>query len=218
MLAKARPLFGNPETKPLGLLWLFCPYPVVARGLAEILRKEARVLYKREPRKEEGEEAPSVVLFCPNGEDVAREVERLRSLVPDAPVVLILGFGAHDDLALVRSAIRAGAGGFINLGMRSSQIVRALYMTAEGELVVPRELVAGLMRGEDEGEEPPDLSVLTARQREILNLVGEGLTNAQIAKRVFLSEYTVKQHLRAAYKLLGVRNRTEAARLLRVGA
>ena len=215
MLANARPQFGGPEAKPLGTVWLFCPYPVVARGLVEILRKEARVLHRRELR--EGEEAPSFVLFCPNSEDVAREVKRLRSLVPDAPV-LVLGFGGHDELALVRSAIRAGACGFIHLGMQPSQIVSALTLASEGEFVIPTELVAGLIKGEDEGEEPPDLSVLTARQREILNLVGEGLTNAQIAERVFLSEYTVKQHLRAAYKLLGVRNRTEAARLLWVGA
>jgi DNA-binding NarL/FixJ family response regulator len=48
-----------------------------------------------------------------------------------------------------------------------------------------------------------------------LELLSEGLTNAQIAKRLFLTESTVKQHLRQAYKALGVSNRTEAARLLR---
>jgi DNA-binding NarL/FixJ family response regulator len=54
-----------------------------------------------------------------------------------------------------------------------------------------------------------------ARQREILEHLSEGLTNAQIAKRLFLTESTVKQHLRQAYKALGVSNRTEAARLIR---
>jgi DNA-binding NarL/FixJ family response regulator len=59
------------------------------------------------------------------------------------------------------------------------------------------------------------LRVLTPRQREILELVVEGLSNARIAERLFLTESTIKQHLRAAYKLLNVRNRTEAAKLLR---
>jgi DNA-binding NarL/FixJ family response regulator len=49
----------------------------------------------------------------------------------------------------------------------------------------------------------------------VLDLLAEGLTNAQIAKRLYLAESTVKQHLRAAYKLLGVENRTQAARLVR---
>ena len=54
-----------------------------------------------------------------------------------------------------------------------------------------------------------------ARQREILEHLSEGLTSAQLAKRLFLTESTVKQHLRQAYKALGVSNRTEAARLIR---
>jgi DNA-binding NarL/FixJ family response regulator len=60
-----------------------------------------------------------------------------------------------------------------------------------------------------------DLTVLTSRQREIMGLVGEGLSNAQIAQRLFVTESTIKQHLRTAYKALNVRNRVQAARLLR---
>ena len=75
-----------------------------------------------------------------------------------------------------------------------------------------RDLVPNLIQEEDTH---PELLALTARQREILELVGEGLTNAQIARRLFLSEGTVKQHLRAAYKLLNVRSRVQAIKLLR---
>jgi DNA-binding NarL/FixJ family response regulator len=64
-------------------------------------------------------------------------------------------------------------------------------------------------------EQPPDLCGLSASQREILEHLSEGLTNAQIAKRLFLTESTVKQHLCQAYKALGVSNRTEAAKLIR---
>src|SRR5215211_6347352 len=53
------------------------------------------------------------------------------------------------------------------------------------------------------------------RQREILGYVVEGLSNAEIARRLYLSESTIKQHLRAAYKLLEISNRTEAAKLIR---
>jgi DNA-binding NarL/FixJ family response regulator len=64
------------------------------------------------------------------------------------------------------------------------------------------------------GEESADLNVLSHRQREILGLVAEGRSNAQIAAHLYLSESTIKQHLRAAYKALGVRNRGEAAQLI----
>jgi DNA-binding NarL/FixJ family response regulator len=78
--------------------------------------------------------------------------------------------------------------------------------------VVPRDLLKELLV-----DEPPvDLSsTLRPRKREILELVAKGLSNAEIARRLYLSESTIKQHLRGAYKALGVKNRTEAARVFR---
>ena len=103
-------------------------------------------------------------------------------------------------------------GGLLGAGMRPERILRAVRAALRGETVLPRALLAEWV---DE-HRPPDLGVLlSARQREILGLLAEGATNAQIAGRLFLSESTVKQHLRAAYKTLGVRNRREAAALWR---
>jgi DNA-binding NarL/FixJ family response regulator len=95
--------------------------------------------------------------------------------------------------------------------MTPEQILRALSVAAKGKLVVPRELLEDLFTADS----TTDFPLLTHRQQEVLRLVGEGLSNAEIAERLFLSESTVKQHLRKAYRLLGVRNRTEAVRLLR---
>ncbi len=71
----------------------------------------------------------------------------------------------------------------------------------------------GLVVGEESLPEP-NIHLLSARQREILELVAEELPNAQIARRLFITESTVKQHLHKAYKILGVRNRREAAKFL----
>ncbi len=143
------------------------------------------------------------------GEDVAREVTALQGLVPDASIV-VLGLSSG-DLPLAHAALRAGARGFLHLEMQPSQIARALRLACQGEVVFPRNMVTHLI-----GEEtPPELPALTARQREILELVGEGLTNAQIARRLFLAECTVKQHLRGAYKVLDVGSRVQAVALLR---
>ncbi len=117
-------------------------------------------------------------------------------------------------LPLARAALRTGARGFIYAGMQPEQIIRALRVAAEGEIVAPRKLLEYLIANENSA----DLNSLSARQRQILELVREGLTYAEIANRLFLTESTVKQHLRAAYKILGVSNRTEAAKLMRDSA
>jgi DNA-binding NarL/FixJ family response regulator len=145
-------------------------------------------------------------------EEAAREVGRVRSREAPGAAVVVMGLGA--DLALARAALRAGAQGYVHAGMQPRQIARALSVAASGEVAVPRELLKGLVAE----EAPADLGALSARQREVLSLVAEGMTNAQIAGRLYLSESTVKQHLRGAYKVLGVKNRTGAARLLRDSA
>lgn len=193
------------EHKPLGLVWIKCPYPVLALGLEKILGAEAHVYRGIHPPTRVDF---SSIVYCPNGEDVASEIRRLRDLVPDVPNIV---FGLNVDPGLAKDAIRAGARGFIHAGMPPAQIVRALFLASRGEVVIPREILQSFVVG----EMLPNIKDLTVRQLEILKLITEGLTNAQIAQQLFLSEFTVKQHLRAAYKTLKVHNRTEAAKLFR---
>jgi DNA-binding NarL/FixJ family response regulator len=141
-------------------------------------------------------------------EGVSDSVMRIKEENPEASVLV---FGLHEDLPLARTALRAGARGFIHAGMRPEQLLRAVEVAAEGEIVAPRRLLEYLINH----EEHTDLGALTARQREILSLVVEGLSNAEIGRRLYLSESTIKQHLRAAYKALNVSNRTEAAKMIR---
>ena len=132
-----------------------------------------------------------------------------QDLSPEAVPVVV--FGLQLDLPLARDALRAGASGFVHAEMTPDQLVRAVAVAARGELVAPRELLRYVLIDDQSG----DLAALSIRQREILGHVVEGLSNAEIGRRLYLSESTIKQHLRAAYKLLGVSNRTEAANLFR---
>ena len=189
------------EPKPLGTVRIECSYPVLAFALKEMLKEEAHVY---EGRKPWGMEDPSfIILFASGNTNVASEVRRLCGLAPDAAVLV---FGLHIDARLADNALRAGARGFMHAGMQPEQIVRALRLASKGEVSVPEELLESSVA---------ELAVLTRRQQEILGLASEGLSNAQIGERLFLTESTVKQHLYKAYRLLGVRNRTEAAKLLR---
>jgi DNA-binding NarL/FixJ family response regulator len=192
---------------------LKCPYPLVTLGLEQVLGAagyEVRSGLKDPPMGE----SPSVVIYSPNndediGEDVAQGVKSLQTLLPEACIV-VLGLGSSDP-TIAYAALRAGARGYLSLDMEPLQIARALRLACQGEVVFPRELTTDLLMWRKHS----NLLALTARQREILELVGEGLTNAGIAQRLYLAEGTVKQHLRATYKLLEVRSRTQAVKFLR---
>jgi DNA-binding NarL/FixJ family response regulator len=198
---------GSTEHKPLGLVWLECPHSVIRLGLEGALNEQAQLHIGREAPKD----APNCVILCVNGpENLTGDVRRLQELNPDAPVLV---FGPHLNLRLASAALRSGASGFIHAEMTPGQMVHALAVVIGGEGVAPRRLLRYLVSREDS----VDLDMLSVRQREILELVVEGFSNAQIAERLFLAETTVKQHLRAAYKRLGVSSRTQAARLISSG-
>jgi DNA-binding NarL/FixJ family response regulator len=136
-------------------------------------------------------------------------VEFCREQSPDAPPVVVIS--PQLDLPLAREALRAGASGFVHAEMMPDQLVRALAVATRGDLVAPRELLRYVLTN----DQSSDLAALSARQREILGHVVEGLSSAEIGRRLYLSESTIKQHLRAIYRVLGVRNRTEAAKTMR---
>ncbi len=191
---------------PQRTIWLDCdPNSVMIVGLKRTLEQRARV---RIGRGEPGS-GPSSVILC--SEDASHITERIRHLKTENPEASILVFASEVDLPLARAALRAGANGYIHAGMRPEHIGRAVEVASQGEIVAPRKLLEYLLTS----EEPADIKALSARQREILGFVVEGLSNAEIGNRLYLSESTIKQHLRAAYKVLGVKNRTEAARLVR---
>jgi DNA-binding NarL/FixJ family response regulator len=206
------------EFAPLGLVWVKSTQRVVSLGLENALGAGARV---HKGLEGPAAEAPSAVIYYPDGPDgqedeeaaeaaVAREVESIRAQAPNTPILVC---ALAPDLQLARGAIKAGASGLLHIGMPPEQILRALSVALEGEVVLPRELLR--LWVDEQRRLEPRIDLLSARHREVLELVGEGLSNAQIAQRMFLSESTIKQHLRAAYKLLGAKNRTEAAALLR---
>jgi DNA-binding NarL/FixJ family response regulator len=194
--------------RPLGLVWVDCPRSVVSAGLVRALEKRATVHQGLKPPRD----VPSCIILCANNnEGLSERITFYQEVSPDAPPVVV--FSPQLDLPLARDALQAGASGFVHAEMMPDQLVRALAVAARGELVAPRELLRYVLTNDQSG----DLAALSARQREILGYVVEGLSNAEIGRRLYLSESTIKQHLRAAYKLLGVSNRTEAANLFRRG-
>jgi DNA-binding NarL/FixJ family response regulator len=194
------------RARPLGVVWVVTSYPLVAAGLEKTLEGKADVRI--------GGSAPagslsSIVLYADGTEaGFVGDLKRMRTLHAGVPLLV---FGARLDLQLAQTALENGADGFVHAAMDREQVVKAVEVVQKGELVAPRQLLKYILTH----GKTPDVGDLSPRQREILGLVAEDLSNAEIAKRLYLSESTVKQHLRTAYKLLGVRNRTEAAKMVK---
>jgi DNA-binding NarL/FixJ family response regulator len=190
--------------KPLGLVWVLTPsYSITAAGLKQALEGKAEVHIGGESCAG----SPSCVVLYGGGteEGCLEGMGRIRELYPDVPLLVL---GSQLDLALACAALKNGADGFVHAQMHPQQVLRAVEVVQKGELAAPRGLLGYYLSQ----NEKPEIGDLSARQREILEMVVEGLSNAEIAGRLYLSESTIKQHLRAVYKELGVCNRTEAAK------
>lgn len=131
-------------------------------------------------------------------------LERLRT---GHPAVRVLVLTAYSDGESMRAALEGGAAGFALKTEPPRQTVASIRQVWMGHLVFPFAARRWLLRA----PEPAPPSSPTDREMEILALVSEGLTNAQIAHRLRVSDNTVKFHLQNVYLKLGVRNRTEAA-------
>jgi DNA-binding NarL/FixJ family response regulator len=198
---------GTSAVKALGLVWVVTPsYSITTEGLKKILEGKADV-------KIGGQScagSPSCVVLNAGGMEKGwlEGMGGIRELYPGVPLLVL---GSQLDLGLAWSALKQGADGFVHAQMHPAQVVRAVEVAQKGELAAPRQLLRYYLSQ----NEKPKIGNISARQREILELVVGGLSNAEIARRLYLSESTIKQHLRAAYKVLGVHNRTEAAKTMR---
>ncbi len=197
---------GAPADKSLGLVWVITSYPLVAAGLEKALEHEANVRIGATSFAG----SPSCVVLCVDGmrERFLDDMRRVRELYPDVPLLV---FASHLDPALALGALKNGAAGYVHAGMEREQLAKAVEVAENGELAAPRQLLPYLLSQDG----IPEVGGLTVRQREVLEIVAEDVSNAEIARRLYVSESTIKQHLRAAYKLLGVRNRSEAAKIMR---
>ena len=119
---------------------------------------------------------------------------------------------ADDDTVL--GALRAGARGYLTKDAGAEEIAAAIAAVARGEAAldraVQRQVVAALRGGAEERPEPELPDGLTPREAEVLALIAEGLSNAEVAERLVLSEATVKSHINHLFAKAGVRDRAQA--------
>jgi DNA-binding NarL/FixJ family response regulator len=191
-----------------------------------LVRSGFRMILRSDPELEvvgeaaDGDEAvalarelrPDVVLMdirMPKLDGIAATRRLLEE--PDAPRVLVLTTFDLDEY--VFAALRAGASGFLLKDAPEEQLLAAIRVAADGGALfspaATRRLVERFARLDDPAP-PPELQELSARELDVLKLVARGLTNAEIAAELVLSEHTVKSHVARLLQKLDLRDRTQA--------
>jgi two-component system response regulator DevR len=200
-------------------VFLLDDHEVVRRGVQELLESEADIevvgeastaaeALARVPALRPDVAVLDVRLPDGDGVSVCRE---LRSRMPDLACLMLTSFS--DDEALV-DAIMAGAAGYVLKQIRGTDLVGAVRTVAAGGSLMDQRSISQVMdrlRGGPLGAPADPLADLTEREREILTLIGEGLTNRQIGERLHLAEKTIKNYVSNLLAKLGMERRTQAA-------
>ncbi len=132
----------------------------------------------------------------------------LRGVNPGIPVVVVSG---SEESSVIRRAIDYGASGFIPKSSSLDTIAAAIRQVIEGDVWIPPEMIGQMDEiREEEARFADALSSLTPQQFRVLNMLTEGLLNKQIAYELNVSEATIKAHVTAILRKLGVHSRTQA--------
>ncbi len=198
-------------------VFLLDDHEIVRRGLKELLESEgdievvgesglAQEAIRRIPALR-----PDVAVLdgrLPDGSgiDVCREI---RSGHPEIAALILTSY--DDDEALF-SAIMAGAAGYVLKQVRGNDLIETVRRVAAGQSTLDPAVTQQVLDRLRQGPvEDPALAPLTPQERRILGLIGEGMTNRQIAEAMFLAEKTIKNYVSALLSKLGLERRTQAA-------
>jgi len=203
------------ESAPIRV-FLLDDHEIVRRGLRELLEDAGMEVVGESGLAQEATRRipalrPDVAVLdarLPDGSgiDVCRDI---RSVDPNIKALILT---SYDDDEGLFSAIMAGAAGYVLKQVRGPDLLDSIRRVASGQSTldpaVTQQVLDRLRRGP---EEDPALAPLSSQERKILALIGDGLTNRQIAEEMFLAEKTIKNYVSALLGKLGLERRTQAA-------
>ncbi len=182
-------------------------HPIVRDGIVAVIgtQPDMRVVQAASSVAELKTAARAIVLDWEiPGLQGARAIAALRERFPETAIIV---FSAYGGAERVRSAVDAGARAYILKGSPAEELLNAIRTTVAGGVVFGRGIEPPFTRAN--GDAP------TAREKEVLELLAGGFSNAQIAERLRISERTVKFHVTSLFARLGAKRRTEAVAIAR---
>jgi two-component system, NarL family, response regulator DevR len=207
----------NPTPGETIRVFLLDDHEIVRRGIRELLESEgdievvgesglAQEASRRIPALRPHVAVLDARLPDGSGVDVCRQVRS------QDPTIKALILTSYDDDDALFAAIMAGAAGYILKQVRGNDFVDTVRRVAAGQSMLDPAMTAQVLERVRTG--PPknkELEALTAQEQKILELIGEGMTNRQIAERMYLAEKTVKNYVSSMLAKLGLTSRTQAA-------
>ena len=157
-----------------------------------------------------GYDSPDVVVLDVRLPDMSG-VDACRVILERFPDVKVVMLSAYADEEIITEAIRAGAAGYLVKQLDGSRLVDAVLRIGRGEKVIDSTVTERLFDTIRGVRKQSRLDVLNERERRILDLIADGLTNREIADEIYLAEKTVKNHVSRILGKLGFHNRSEAA-------
>jgi DNA-binding NarL/FixJ family response regulator len=157
-----------------------------------------------------GQHNPDLLLL--DWELLEGQIDTLYALKKEFPDSRIVILSSAQPPPLVSTLLEAGASGCLSLNLSSEELIESLNVIAQGDIIVSRGIVEQLVQGLDRSNDRGELfNSLSERQREVISLVVNGMTNREIANTLIITENTVKVHLRNILDKLDLRNRQQLA-------
>jgi DNA-binding NarL/FixJ family response regulator len=194
-------------------------HEVVRRGVRDLLSNERDIVVVAEAGSvaealaHAASTRPDVAIVdmrLPDGDGVEL-CQRLRAN-GDTPRCLVLT--AFDDEQALVKAIEAGVSGYLLKQVRGQDLITAVREVAEGRSLLDPRTTARVLDRLRRGTQPDLVDALTERERRVLDLLGQGMSNREIAQRLFLAEKTVKNYVTSVLAKLGMRRRAQAVALI----
>ena len=209
------------------------PIRIVLADEQSLFREAVRAVLENEPDLEIVGEAPDGLRAVAEAERTRPDIALINADLPNcdgiratrlikeaSPESRVLVLSTDEDLAVLAEALEAGASGYLTKTCPLSELIAATRAVHQGETLVPARMLGPLLarlihRRREQNEAAKRLSRLTRREREVLGLLAEGITNEGIAQALVISPETARTHIQNLLGKLGVHSRLEAAAFAR---
>lgn len=191
-------------------------HPIMVEGLKNILQNDAGIEMKGDYGNGKSvmqaleKEQPDVILMDVNLPDVSG-VNLCMDIKKKYEDVKIIGLSIHDEQTVIHSMLQNGASGYVLKNALGTEIIRAIYAIMDGEEYLCSSTKEALKNADMELLKA--IPRITRREKEILQLIGRGLTTMQIADQLFISTHTVESHRKNLMEKFGVNNTTTVVKL-----